>query len=144
MRSRELTATALILIRRPAGIIGIIALMALGTACNGNDGISIEDLTGTWRVKEEGSYAEFNADGTYSIAWTIEGLENSPVEEGLYTIEGTLLTLISSDESKSCASGSRGFYEIERTGEGGMRHVIQEDECGIRGSTGTVNLERVP
>ena len=144
MRSREQTATAVNRIRRPAGIIGMIALMALGAACNGNDGITVEELTGTWRVKEEGSYAQFNADGTYSIAWTIEGLEDSPVEQGQYTLDGTLFTFISSDESRSCAAGSRGVYEMERTGEGGMRQVIQEDECGIRGSTGTVNLERVP
>ena len=144
MRSQEPSATVVNWIRGRAAIIAMIALMTLGAACSGNDGITVEDLTGTWLVKPEGSYVQFNTDGTYSIAFSIEGLVDSSVEEGQYTLEGTLFTFISSEESGSCAAGQRGFYEMERTEEDGWRMVIQEDECGIRGSTGTVILERVP
>ncbi len=154
MSSRELTAAAVNRIRTPAGIIGMIVLMMLGAACSGNDEITVDDgndeitvddLIGIWLVKPEGSYVQFNTDGTYSIAFTVEGLDDEiAVEEGQYTLEGTLFTFISSDESGSCAAGQRGFYEMERTEEDGWRMVIQEDECGIRGSTGTVILARVP
>jgi len=143
MRSRELTAIAVNRIRGPAGIIGMIALMVLVAACSGNGDITVDDLTGTWRAIEPGSYVQFNADGTYRIASSIDSLEDSPVEEGEYTLEGTLFTFISSDESTNCEAGQRGVYEMERSGEDGIRMVRQEDECRTR-SNRLVNLERLP
>lgn len=97
MSSRDPTATAVNRIRGPAGIIGMIALMALGAACGGNGEITVDDLTGTWKAIEPGSYVRFNADGTYRIALSIENLEDSLVKQGQYTLEGTLFTFISSD-----------------------------------------------
>jgi len=143
MRSREPTATAVNRIRGPARIIGMIALMALGAACGGNGEITVDDVTGTWKVLTFGSYAQINEDGTYSIAGTIERLEDSPLDVGQWTLEGALFTYISSDESAVCAAGESGIYEVELTDESRMRHVRQEDACRTR-SASTVDLERVP
>jgi len=149
MRSRELTAAAVNRIRTPAGIIGMIVLMLLGAACSGNGGITEEDLTGTWRVIDPGSFLQLSDDGTYRIALSAEDLENTTVEQGQFTLEGTLFTFISSDESRNCASGQRGIYEMEvleegPSGEDRMRMIQVEDECSLRGSLGDVTLERVP
>ena len=78
-------------------------------------------VVGTWQT-DEPSYVQFNEDGSYSIAFSIEGLEDAPVEEGEFTLEGTLLTLISGDGSQACNAGERGTYEIEVLTEGRVRH----------------------
>ena len=143
MRSRELTATAVNRIRRSTGIIGMIALMALGAACGGNGDITVEDVTGTWKVLTFGSAAQINEDGTYSIAGTIERLEDSPLDAGQWTLEGAIFTYISSDESAVCTAGDRGIYEVELIDESRMSHIRQEDACDSR-SAPTVNFERVP
>jgi len=143
MRSRELTAAAMNRIRTLAGIIGMIVLMLLGAACSGNGGITVEDVTGTWEVTTFGSYAQFNEDGTYSIARTIGALETGPLDVGQWTLEGALITYIASDESAVCTAGDRGIYEVELTDESRMTHVRQEDACSVR-SGETINFERVP
>ncbi len=130
-----------------AGILTLVFAVVL-SACEGDSDITVDELVGTW-ITDEPAYVQFNGDGTYSISFTIEGLANSPVEQGEYTLEGTLFTLISSEESGACVAGDRGRYEIEvldqgPSGEDRMRHVLVEDECSIRASTGDVVLERVP
>jgi hypothetical protein len=107
------------------------------------DEILVEDLIGKWRILPGGSYVEFKANGTYNVAWSVNQLGVISVEEGLYTLEGTLFTFISSEESASCFAGARGVYELERTYGGNIRQVILEDECVSRGSAGSVFLDRV-
>ncbi len=138
-------------------VAGLLVLGILATACgdDGNDEdaingeITVEDLTGTWRAIEPGSVVQFNEDGTYRIALSIDGLKDSPVEEGEWTLEGTLFTFISNEDSQNCAAGQRGSYEMEvleegPSGEDRMKQIQLEDECSIRGSEGDVTLERVP
>ena len=126
------------------GLLIGLTLLSLVTCSSGPNEITAKELIGNWRVMPEGSYVQFKSDGTYSIGWSIDGLESAPVEQGRYTLEGTLFTFISSEESLACSAGARGFYEMERSDDGGFRQIIQEDECTVRGSTGTVTLERVP
>lgn len=145
MRSRESDATVLNRFKGAAAITGILALMVLGGACSGTDEITAKELTGTWRAIEPGSYVNFHADGTYRIALTIDDLENAPVEEGQFTVEGTLLTFISGEESRNCGAGQRGVYDMEWTGADEMRHRRLEDECIIRSNEPEfINIERVP
>ena len=124
-------------------MIGVCGLLLLAVACSNNKGISVEDLSGSWHAIEPNGYAQFNADGTYRLATTFEGLERRPIEQGQFTIEGTLLTYISSDESDFCGAGERGIYEMEQTGEGVIRTKLQEEECSSRRFQ-TVTLERLP
>lgn len=123
-------------------MFGIFGLLVLGAACGGDDEIILEDLPGTWKAREPGSYIQFSADGTYRIAGTTENLER-PFDQGQFTLEGTLLTYTSSDESIFCVAGQRGIYETEWTEEGALRTMMQEDDCNRRRQK-TVTLERLP
>jgi len=61
-----------------------------------NDSVERVDYTSdTWLVKPEGSFVRFSEDRSYSISFTIDGLENRPIEQGNYTLEGSLFTFIS-------------------------------------------------
>ncbi len=124
-------------------IIGLVGLMTLAVACSRNSEITAEELPGIWKVVDGRGYFQFDGDGTYRWANTIEGLEYSVFEEGQYTMEGALLTYISSEESTFCEADQRGIYEIERNGEGEIRRVLQDEECRIRSNIMTGNLERV-
>ena len=126
-------------------IIGFVGLMMLGAACGGSGGnseITVEELTGTWRAIEFRTRIQFDADGTYRNYFLGEG-PDSPVEVGQYTLEETLLTFITGDEGRFCATGQRGIYELERTEEGEIRMVLQEDECSLR-ETPSITLKPVP
>ena len=110
---------------------------------SGSDGLTFDYLVGTWRTGEP-AFVQFAGDGTYRIAFTQEGLDNSPVERGEFTLDGTLFTFISDDESRNCEPGQRGSYEIEVDGEDRMRQFKVEDECLIRGGDPIpVTLERI-
>ncbi len=133
-------------------IAGLLVLGILAIACgdDGNDEdaingeITVEDLTGTWRAVEAGSLLRLSEDGTYSIT-----VRNITLEQGQWTLEGTLFTFISNEDSQNCAAGQRGSYEMEvleegPAGEDRMKQIKVEEECNIRGSVGDVTLERVP
>ncbi len=136
---------------------GLLVLGILAIACgdDGNDEdaingeITVEDLTGIWRAIGLGSFLQLSEDGTYRIANSAEDIENTTVEQGQFTLEGTLFTFISNQDSQNCAAGQRGSYEMEvleegLSGEDRMKQIQVEDECSIRGSVGDVTLERVP
>lgn len=124
-------------------IVGIICLMLFGVACGDTDGITTKDITGTWRALEPSSYVQFYSDGTYRIAYSIKEFEENPIEQGQFIVEGTWLTYITNDDSIACTTGQRGIYEMERTEEGTIRTMLQEDEC-LRRRTQTVTLKRMP
>ena len=111
--------------------------------------VSVEELIGTWRGVESVSFLRVDEDGRYRIALSVEDIENSTVEHGRFTLEGTQFTFISSKDSKNCPPGARGSYEIEvleegSSGEDRIRMIKGEEECGIRGSSGdVVTLERL-
>ncbi len=138
-------------------VAGLLVLGILAIACgdDGNDedalngDLTVEDLIGTWRGRATGSFLQLSEDGTYRIALSAEDIENTTVEQGQFTLEGTLFTFISNEDSQNCAAGERGVYEIEGpeegpSGEDRIKQIQVEDECSIRGSVGFVTLERVP
>ena len=127
------------------GIIGVIGLMALGTACGGN-GITVDDLTGTWRNPIQGGvvYGQINADGTYRIGPGYTTLEQTPYAVGQFTLEGTLVTMITTLD-RFCEVGGRTVWEVELVDENRMRWVRQgEDEFCGPGAGFILNLERFP
>ncbi len=140
-------------------VAGLLVLGILAIAC-GDDGgendedaingeITVDDLIGTWRGRATSSFLQLSEDGTYRIATSAEDIENTTVEQGQFTLEGTLFTFISNEDSQNCAAGQRGSYEIEvleegPSGEDRIKQIQVEDECSIRGSVGFVTLERVP
>jgi len=120
-----------------------LAILALA-ACSPGE-ITQEELLGTWRVVQVSSYLQFNADGTYRIAVNVNDLEGSTVEQGDYTLEGSLFTFISNVNSRNCEEGERGMYELERSESdtGDIRMIHQEDECRNR-ALPVATLRRVP
>ena len=112
-------------------------------------GLTFGELIGTWRCSRCGSFLVLNEDGTYRITFSLEDVEGRTVEQGEFTLEGTLFTFISNEDSSNCAEGQRGTYEMEVLEEGPsgrdrVKQIQVSDECTTRGSVGDVTLERVP
>ena len=119
---------------------------------SGNSEPTVAYLTGTWSASECACRLVFDMDGTYRIQ---QGLgarpgsaEATTVEQGEFTLEGTVLTFISNDESINCEAGDRLISEVEvledgASGANRIRQVQVEDECLIRGTVNTVTLGRV-
>jgi hypothetical protein len=110
------------------------------------DDLTVEELSGTWRAGGL-TFLRFNEDGTYRIALT-ESFENSTVDQGEFTLDGTLFTFISNENSAACEAGQRGSYEMEvleegPSGENRLEQIHVEDECSTRGSTGDFTLVRL-
>ena len=105
--------------------------------------ITVDDVTGIWRLTEEGYYVQYNADGTYRYASSIGGLEKTPVDVGTFTLDGTILTEIAT-EGGVWKVGDRYILEMELVDENRMRAVLQEQECEVGFGRKIYNLERVP
>ena len=119
---------------------------------SGTSELTVAYLTGTWSGSECVCQLVFDRDGTYRIQQGIGArpgsAEATTVEQGEFTLVGTVLTFISNDESINCEAGDRLISEVEVLEDGAsgtdrIRVVQIEDECLIRGSVGTVTLGRV-
>ena len=109
---------------------------------SGNSALTAGYLTGTWSGSECQCRLVFDTDGTYRIQ------QGTTVEQGEFTLEGTVLTFISNNESINCEAGDRLISEVEVLEDGAsgadrIRQVQVEDECLIRGTVKTVTLGRV-
>jgi len=111
-----------------------IALMALGllllSGCTPQPaGFTVDDLYGIWT--HGGDYNQFNEDGTYVVAATVDELTSQPIEYGDFRLEGTTLTYITNEESGFCG-GKTGNYEVELAEDGRIEITLVEDSCGGR------------
>jgi hypothetical protein len=106
---------------------------------------SADDIIGIWQLGS-GNFAlffQYAEDGTYRTAQRIlTNLEDSPTQKGQFTLEGGLLTLVTSDESPLCA-GQSGTYEVQLLEGGQIALILKEDQCTLRGGTTYPSLERV-
>ena len=120
-------------------------------APTGPETVSFEGLIGTWLGdwRQLGANRlQLNEDGTYRIFNTFPGAVDVTGEQGQFTLEGTLFTFISNEDSLSCEAGQRGSYETEvldpgPADEDQLKLVQVEDECSPRGRAGDVTLVRV-
>lgn len=104
-------------------------------------------MIGTWR-RSGLDFRQLNEDGSYRIALAAESMDNSTVDQGQFTLEGTLFSLISNADSAVCYEGQRGSYELEvledgPLGEERLHLTLVEDECSRQGSEGDVTLARL-
>ena len=117
----------------------LLVLVTIAAACGDDDdgeeeGITVEDFTGTWFLSSAGLYVQFNEDGTFRAASSVADLEDEPFDLGQFRLEGTLFTFTTSDESPLCA-GQSGSYQVELTEEGELQFALEEDpNCGPRAS----------
>jgi hypothetical protein len=136
--------------KRPIGFLFLAVVattLVIVAACAGNGEVTSEDMIGTWR-KSGLDFRQFNEDGSYRIALAAESMENSTVDQGQFTLEGTLFSLISNADSAVCDEGQRGSYELEvledgPLGEDRLQLTLVEDECSRRGSEGDVTVVRL-
>jgi hypothetical protein len=131
---------------------GNIRLVTAEDACNGRvqvlpgeyepveppaekQGVTVEELAGVWRWDggEGIGVADFryHSDGSYEmIRYVVE--TETLWDTGTFEIDGLVLTYLSGEESKYCAVGQRGAYEMSFTEDGQLQMVLVEDECWRR------------
>jgi pimeloyl-ACP methyl ester carboxylesterase len=107
-------------------------------------GITVEDLSGIWQGIDPTStgYLQLNPDGTYRWAGIQARLDTSPASTGEYRLEGTLLTFLTSTQSKQCA-GQNGSYRIQLTGPDQLETAVEDDPCQFRTNYTRGRWERV-
>jgi len=107
------------------------------------DSITAEDLIGVW-IDNYQTYTQFREDGTFRGALSLSDFETSPLDWGVFQLQGTQLTLTSSDEGRFCR-GLTGSYYIRLTAEGKLKMDLIEDSCTDRGIVWNSHpLNRVP
>jgi hypothetical protein len=114
--------------------------------CGSSSDTASVDMTGTWRVNGL-DYREFNDDGSYRVGLT-EGMENAVVDQGDYSVDGTVLRQSSSGDSVACADGETVTYTIEplEGGSAGAEQILlvqRDDECARRSAEGDLTLIRL-
>lgn len=141
-------------------IVGLLTACLVLAACGGNGdsadttttaptttvaatSVTVADLIGEWLFLPAAAILHLNEDGTYRIA---TGL--TTVEQGQFSLVGTLFTFISNKDSRNCTDDQRGTYEMEvlelgQSGEDRLQLIKVEDPCSIRGSLGDFTLERM-
>jgi len=108
-----------------------------------------EAIVGTWKWDDPIElYLQFNADGTYRMhaaPWpheegqtAREALALNPGDLGQYQLNGTQLTMTSSDGTVVCKAGDIAHIQIGITEDGKLEYVLQDDECGVRTPPGKV------
>ena len=111
-----------------AGSIAIVMFLLAG--CTPQPaGFTVDDLYGIWT--HGGDYNQFNEDGTYVVAASVDELTSRPIEYGDFRFEGTTLTFITNEESGICA-GKTGNYEVEMAEASRIEITLVEDSCGAR------------
>ena len=137
----------------------VLTLVLIAAACGGDDAstastsvdaatVTSEDLIGTWQVTQL-DYRQFHEDGSFQVALSVANMENSTVDQGEFTLEGTILVFISNADSAACEEGQRGSYEVEvvesgSSGEDRLNLTHVEDECTRRGNEGDRTMVRLP
>ena len=140
---------------RLIAVVVVAVVLIVGACGDGESEFTVDgvDLIGTWSCARcGGALVHFDEDGTYRI---VAGSTNSrdvagtTVEQGQFTLEGTLFTFISNEDSQNCETGQRGSYEMEvleelPSGQDRLKQIQVQDECVVRGSVRDVTLVRVP
>ena len=94
--------------------------------------ITLEDLVGAWRWDggEGIGLAEFRyyQDSTYEMIRYIVDSETL-WDAGTIEIDGSLVTFVSSEDSKYCEVGQRGSYEMSLGEDGKLKMELVEEVC---------------
>lgn len=96
--------------------------------------VSVEDVLGTWRQRDDGELFRFDAEGTCRQAYTRSSLENNPKALMECWFEDAKLYLgkdISVSGVPSCG-GIIGVYEVRLRSNGTIELVALEDKCRPR------------
>jgi len=104
--------------------------------------IAKADLIGLWERIPEGvvstAYSQFNPDGTFIDAGSIQGLETSRADAGRYELDGTLIRFISDDRIEAASSfavgcaGQTGAYQLMLIDSDKLKLILHRDPCQTR------------
>jgi len=89
---------------------------------------TVDDLHGIWAFM--GSLIQFNEDGIFDVAGSVDEFKSRPVQFGEYSFEGTTLMFINDEESGLCA-GETGIYEVEMVEDDRIEIILVEDFCSV-------------
>jgi len=106
--------------------------------------VTVDDLVGAWGTSK-GNFIQFNEDGTYSVAFLAEWLDNDDkkIGEGEFTLEGNLLTDIPTTAGGNCAAGDRITYEIGMLEDGRVRYRLVDTPCEYAAGFPEITLARI-
>jgi hypothetical protein len=86
---------------------------------------SEEQLIGIW--SNTYTYFMYGEDGSFSTAYSVEGLESAPTDWGTYTFDGELVTMYP-DEMGYCR-GQTISFEVSFSAEGEVLYTAIEYSC---------------
>lgn len=112
-------------------LAGCLALVLSACAAEVLQPPSGEEIVGVWRQGETVYHLQFNADGTFQAADSVSGLASEPIDFGIYELDGSRFTFISSAESPICP-GHTGIYQIELDTQGRIILNRNNDQCPER------------
>ena len=87
-------------------IIGAVGIAVAQTG-DGDDAVSAEDFVGVWE-SHDGVYTQFNLDGTYSSAWSLDEVSAGTFETGTWSFDGTEFVWVTT--AGNCSPGDEGRY----------------------------------
>ena len=127
-----------------AALLLILGTLAAACGDDGNgggggeeEGITVDDLIGNWYQRAHGTALQLNADGTFFGAANLVALEEEQFGGfGEFLFDGTLITFMTSDDSRNCA-GQIGTYEVQlrEQEQDQLRLELDEDPCSVRART---------
>ncbi|MBK9123478.1 MAG: nucleoside hydrolase [Chloroflexi bacterium] len=98
---------------------------------------SIDDLVGTWKWTGPFHF-RFTADARFMVSQAYDGLDDeTPEDFGTYTLQGNVLTLLSSESSLYCPSAEASTYHVYRTVIDELAFVLEYDACDARRAPST-------
>lgn len=112
---------------RTAGLV--LAALCLLAGCQTAPSREAADVIGFWR--QAGRFWEFSEDGKYGTSVAFSALITRPIQHGNYQLEGSVLTLLTSEESLACP-GAIASYNVSVVGEDEFELSVVEDSCRDR------------
>ena len=102
---------------------------------NAEENPTLKRLLGTWWTHDADDIPwaiKFSSNGTFRSAHTYLRLEQNPIDEGSFQLQGASLTLISSKDCQGSCRGLKGHYMVEFTKYDQLMLNEQEDPCARR------------
>lgn len=88
-------------------------------------------LPGIWQQEFTGWWLQFNLDGSFRVADTLQNLSIDPNDSGTYQIDVVQVNLVSRSSSLEC-SRQTGSYTFTIDNQGLVQYTVQQDACPSR------------
>lgn len=119
----------MVMLRQVTLVAAVAALAMMSSACSDDTSDPAEGLYGDWRTSYDGYSVVFEPDGFWTVA---RGADQQPFDTGMFTFDGTTLTVDTSEGSEGCEAGQTGTYEVTFVGDETAELEPVDDECAAR------------